>query len=92
MKKPTVRFLLEDILEIKYGGDRRLNRKLAADLARNIRGSAEVHPFKGFTLGETLLVIREAGIPAIKRLVLLDPSTSVHLQVNNLRRCAKRFR
>lgn len=91
MKKPTVRFLLEDILEIKYGGDRRLNRKLAADLARNIRGPGEIRPFKGFTLGETLLVIREAGIPVIKSLVLLDPSASVHIQIDNLSRRAKRF-
>ncbi len=91
MKKPRLQFLLEDILDIKYGEDRRSNRKLAAHLVKNIRGVRMVQPLNGFALGGTLLVIRDAQVPAIKNLVLLDSCTSTHLRIENLKNVAKRF-
>ncbi len=50
-----------------------------------------VQPLNGFALGGTLLVIRDAQVPAIKNLVVLDSCTSTHLRIENLKTVAKRF-
>lgn len=90
IKKPTLLYYLEDILDTKCGGSRQSNRKLAAHLVRHIRGARTVRALNGFCIGRTLLVIREGNVP-VKHLVVLDPSTAVHLRIDDIERCATHF-
>lgn len=91
MKKDRVQFLLEDILEIKYGENRRANRKLASHLVKNIGSVRAIHPLNGFAMGKTLLVIRGAHVPEIKSIVILDSSEDGHFQIDNLQKAARKM-
>jgi len=85
MDKPTLQYLVEDILEVKYRDNPKDNKKLAAHLVRNIKAVRAVIPIDGFSLGETLLVIPGPRAPAFKKLVILDSKASARFLRQDLR-------
>ena len=85
MDKPTLQYLVEDILEIKYGDNPKENKELAACLVKNIKTAKAVIPINGFSLGETLLVIPGPRVPAFRKLVVLDSKASVRLLMQDFR-------
>lgn len=77
MDKPTLQYLVEDILEIMYKDNPKENRELASHLVKNIKTAKAVIPINGFSLGETLLVIPGPQVPVFKKLVVLNSKTSI---------------
>lgn len=79
MDKPTLQYLVEDILEIKYKDNPKENKELASHLVQNIKTAKAVIPIDGFSLGETLLLIPGPRVPVFRKLIVLDSKSSVRL-------------
>lgn len=88
MQVPEKRYLIEDILTVKYGGNKRLNRKLASQLVELSDPRCKIRVVSSFMLGDLLLVIGCMRMPDLKRLIVLDRNLRSGVQIKHLARPA----
>ena len=74
MKRSELKYMLEDIFQLKGGADPRESRRLAESLCREKESRGEIQSLTSYRVGETVLVIH-SGPEAVKSLFLLDASS-----------------
>lgn len=91
MSKADLKYLVEDILEVKFRKNQRGNRKLATRLIKESRGPRSIQALSGFVMGDILLVIKDGEVPAFRKMVFLDAHTQKMAQIRDILQLAEPF-
>ncbi|MBI4550127.1 MAG: hypothetical protein HY714_04300 [Candidatus Omnitrophica bacterium] len=81
MRRTQALFLLEDILETKFGSDKERNRKLAARILQGNGSRPPITAVSSFTLGKSLLIVKNGRPRRLNRLYLLDSTAQSLIKI-----------
>lgn len=89
MTKKEFRYCVEDVLDVKYRGNCRENKKIARMLLDSANGCRYLQCLSSFVVGRTLVVIKDGTGPGVERMLLLDARSHPPRVVEGLKQSSK---